>query len=192
MLAAVKPDIAQSVLVALLESRLPETYDHSHRVARSAAALARTLQLAPIEIRDVRAAALLHDIGKVAFPPRLLGSGGALSNDEVVALQRHVEIAADLLAGVETLSHLAPVVGASQERYDGTGQPGRLAGDAIPVGARIIAVADVYDRLTARRSHDDPMSHDDASAELVRMAGSHLDPDVVRAWMNLVESYRCY
>jgi response regulator RpfG family c-di-GMP phosphodiesterase len=188
----VQPEIAQSVLLAILESRSPETYDHAQRVAQSSAALARTLKMAPIEIRDVRAAALLHDIGKIAIPARLLGRAGALTDDEIAAVRRHVAIATEVLGGIETLAGVAPIVAAVCERYDGTGYPSGLAGDAIPMGARVVAVADHYDALTARRAYNDPMSHDDANAELVRAAGTHLDPDVVRGWMELVEGRQCF
>jgi putative two-component system response regulator len=188
----VQPEIAQSVLLAILESRSPDTYDHAQRVAQSSAALARTLRLAPIDIRDVKSAALLHDIGKIAIPPRLLGRAGPLTDEEIAVIQRHVTIGAEVLAEVITLSTVAPIVAATHERYDGAGYPAGLFGDAIPLGARIIAVADVYDALTARRPYNQPMCHDDATAELVRSAGSHLDPDVVRGWMQMVEDRPCY
>ena len=188
----VQGEIAQSVLLALLESRSPETYDHAQRVAQTSRALAQTLRLAPIHVRQVRAGALLHDIGKMAIPPRLLGRAGPLADDEITVMQRHATIGADLLGALPTLAHVAPLVGATHERYDGTGYPEGLAGENIPLGARIIAVADVYDALTARRPYNEPMSHDDATAELVRSAGSHLDPDVVRAWMQMMEARRCF
>jgi HD-GYP domain-containing protein (c-di-GMP phosphodiesterase class II) len=187
----VQPEIAQSVLLAVLESRSPETYDHAQRVAQSAAALARTMRLAPIEIRDVRAAALLHEIGKIAIPPRLFTRAGALTDHEVSVVQQYISIAVDVLSDVPTLATVAPLVGGVCERYDGTGYPAGLAGDNIPLGARIIAAADLYDGLTARRPYNDPMSHDDANAELVKSAGSHLDPDVVRGWLEMVEGRRC-
>jgi len=191
-IARVEPDIAQSVLLALMESRSPETYDHANRVARSSAALARSMRLAPVEIRDVRSAALLHEIGRIAIPPRLLGQSGPLTNEEIACLRRHVTIGAEVLASVPTLAAVAPLVAATHERYDGSGYPASLAGPDIPLGARIIAVADVYDALTAQRSYHDPVSHDEANAELVRVSGSHLDPDVVRFWMEMIETLRCW
>jgi putative nucleotidyltransferase with HDIG domain len=191
-IARVEPDIAQSVLLALLESRSPETFDHANRVARSSAALARSMKLAPVEIRDVRSAAMLHDIGKIAMPPRLLGQRGPLSNEEIGCLRRHVTIGAEVLAAIPTLAAVAPLVAATHEKYDGSGYPSGLAGADIPLGARIIAVADVYDALTARRSYHDPVSHDEANAELVRSSGSHLDPDVVRFWMEMIETLQCW
>lgn len=187
----VEPEIAQSVLLALLESRSPDTYDHVNRVARSAAALARSMRLAPVEIRDVRVAALLHDIGKIAIPPRLLSQAGPLTDDEIACLRKHVTVGAEVLAEISTLAPVAPIVGATHERYDGSGYPAALVGPDIPLGARIIAVADVYDALTAQRPYSDPVSHDEASAELVRSSGSQLDPDVVRFWMEMVETLRC-
>jgi len=191
-MTGVQPGIAQSMLLAILESRSPETYDHCNRVAQSSAALARSLKLAPVEIRDVKSAALLHDIGKIAIPQRLLGRAGPLTDEELAAVQRHVSIGAEVLAGIATLESVAPLVAATHERYDGRGYPSGLASEDIPLGARIVAVADVYDALTARRPYNDPMSHDDANAELVRSSGAQLDPDVVRAWMEMVESRPCF
>jgi putative two-component system response regulator len=190
-MARIEPDIAQSVLLALLESRSPETYDHVNRVARSSAALARSMRLAPIEIRGVRAAALLHDIGKIAIPARLLVQTGPLSDEEIAALRSHVTIGAEMLAAIPTLAAVAPLVLGTHEKFDGTGYPAGVAGVEIPLGARIIAVADVYDALTVQRPYHDPVSHDEANAELVRSSGSHLDPDVVRSWMAMVEALRC-
>jgi putative nucleotidyltransferase with HDIG domain len=162
-----------------------------NRVARSAAALARTMRLAPVEIRDVRSAALLHDIGKVAVPPRLLAMPGPLSDDEIACLRKHVSVGAEVLAEIPTLASVAPIVRATHERFDGSGYPEGLVGVDIPLGARIIAVADAYDALTAQRPYNDPVSHDEANTELVRSSGSHLDPDVVRFWMEMIEMVRC-
>jgi response regulator RpfG family c-di-GMP phosphodiesterase len=190
-MARVEPDVAQSVLLAMLEARSPATYDHVNRVARSSAALARSMRLAPVEIRDVRSAALLKDIGKIALPPRLLAQAGPFSNEEMACFRRHVSIGAEVLAQVSSLAAIAPVVAATHERYDGSGHPSGLAGTDIPLGARIIAVADVYDLLTTPRPYHDAATHDEANAELVRSAGSHLDPDVVRFWMQMLELLRC-
>jgi HD-GYP domain-containing protein (c-di-GMP phosphodiesterase class II) len=96
-----------------------------------------------------------------------------------------------VLAGVPTLAAVAAIVAATHERYDGSGYPKGLAGADIPLGARIIAVADVYDSMTAHRPYADPVSHDEANTELIRSSGSHLDPDIVRFWMEMVETLRC-
>jgi putative nucleotidyltransferase with HDIG domain len=190
-MTAVEPAIAQSVLLAMLESRSPETYDHVNRVAQSSSALARSMQMAPGDIRDVRSAALLHDIGKIAIPPRLLGRAGPLMDDEVAIVRMHVTIGTELLAEIPPLVPVSSLVAATHERYDGTGYPKGMANIDIPLGARIIAVADAYDALTAGRPYSGPVSHDEATAELVRSSGTQLDPDVVRSWMQMVERVRC-
>ena len=97
----------------------------------------------------------------------------------------------ELLAGISTLAGVAPIVAATHERYDGQGYPEALKAEHIPLGARIVAVADTYDALTSHRPYSDPLSHDDANVELVRSSGAQLDPDVVRAWMEMVESRPC-
>lgn len=185
-IARVEPDIAQSVLLALLESRSPEAYDHANRVARSSAALARSMKLAPGEIRDVRSAALLHDVGKMAIPRRLLGHSGPLSNEEISCLRRHVSIAADVLTGVTTLATLAPLVAATHERFDGTGYPAGLAGPDIPLGARIIAVVDAFDAMTTDRPYRRAMPARRAREELLAQRGGQFDPQVVDVFLDVL------
>jgi putative two-component system response regulator len=102
-----------------------------------------------------------------------------------------VTIGADILRAIPGLASAAPIVLATHERMDGHGYPAALVGDAIPLAARIIAVADVYDALTGVRPYREPVSRDQANAELVRASGRHLDPVVVRAWLGLTEDVRC-
>jgi putative nucleotidyltransferase with HDIG domain len=186
--AAVKrfgPGLVQSGLLALLELRLPQTYAHAQRVARSSVALARAMSLLEGEVRIVRQAALLHDIGKLAVPARLIGHHGALTDAEVRALRMHVDIGAELVNGVPSLAGVGAIIAATHERFDGCGYPCRLAGEEIPLAARIISVADSYDAMVTRRPYRDPMSHEDAHHELVKCSGSHFDPAVVREWVAL-------
>jgi len=186
-----RADAAQSVLLASLEARASDLYDHAQRVARSAASLAQALRLARDDVRIVRTAALLRDVGKVVMPASLLGARGPLDDEEIAILRSHVTIAAELIRTVAGFDGVADVVQASRERFDGSGYPAGLAGATIPLGARIIAVVGVYDILTSPRTCDDPLTHDGANAELVRRAGTQLDPDVVRAWLDLTERARC-
>jgi putative nucleotidyltransferase with HDIG domain len=180
-----------AVLLAVLEARSPETHDHSNRVSRSAVVLAGSCNMAPAEVQQVRRAALLHDIGKIAIPERLLEESGPLTDAELTLLRQHVAIGQEVLASVPALAPIAAIVGATHEAYDGTGYPAGLAGDAIPLPARIISIADAYDAMTSIRCYSDPVSHDDANAELVRHAGSQFDPDIVRAWLQMTELRRC-
>ena len=190
-ISRVDPDSVPAVLLAVLEARSPETHDHSNRVSRSAVALAGTCRLAPEDVQSVKRAALLHDIGKIAIPERLLEESGPLTDADLVLLREHVAIGKEVLESVPALAPLAAVVGATHENYDGTGYPSGLRGEFIPLQARIISIADAYDAMTSVRCYSDPISHDEANAELVRHAGSQFDPDVVRAWLEMTELRRC-
>jgi response regulator RpfG family c-di-GMP phosphodiesterase len=187
----IDPEAALPVLQATLEAQTVHGYDHAARVARSAAALANAMRLQPGDVRTIRTAALLHDVGKIALPAALVRFGGPMSDDEIEVMRMHVGIAEQVLASVAPLAPAAHVVGTSHERFDGSGYPNGLAGTAIPLAARILAVADTYDALTSQRSYADPLTHDSANAELIRCAGTHLDPEVVRAWLEMGEQARC-
>jgi putative nucleotidyltransferase with HDIG domain len=186
----VDPETVPAVLLAVLEARSVETHDHSQRVAKSAVALARALNLSPEDIQTVKRAALLHDIGKIALPERLL-STAPLTDAALQVLRTHVTIASEVLSTVPALASAAAIVAASQEWFDGGGYPAGLQGDAIPVGARILKVADAYDGMVSAPAYHDPKSHDEASMELVRGSGSQFDPDVIRVWMRETETARC-
>jgi response regulator RpfG family c-di-GMP phosphodiesterase len=191
VIQGLRADAAHSVLLASIEARCPDLYDHAQRVARSAASLAQALRLAREDVRAIRTAALLRDVGKVVMPASLLGGSGPLDDEEIAIVRSQVTIGAELLRNVTGFQGVADLVRASREQFDGNGYPARLAGTAIPIGARIIAVAAAYDTLTSPRACDDPLTHDGATAELVRRAGTQLDPDVVRAWLDLTERARC-
>jgi putative nucleotidyltransferase with HDIG domain len=190
-LQRVAPPMTSAVLLALLESRAPETFDHPQRVGQSAVALARTHGVPAAEVREIRSAALLHDIGKVAIPQRLMAKPGPLTDAEIAVLRMHVVIGAEVLATIPGHDNIARLIGSSHERYNGGGYPHGLVGNDIPLGARIIAVADSYDAMTSRRIYCDPMSHDEANAEMVRTAGTLFDPDLIRSWMQTTELARC-
>lgn len=185
MLARLGPDLAQSGLLAAFETRAPATYLHACRVAEGAVALASRIGLPAMEVSGIGRAALFHDIGKLAIPLHILDRPGSLSDDEMAILRLHVTIGAELLAGIPVLAATAPIVRATHERHDGSGYPFGLAGSTIPVGARIIALIDAHDAMTARRPYGTPLSWSDATAELVRCAGTHFDPDVVQAWSTM-------
>jgi putative nucleotidyltransferase with HDIG domain len=190
-LARVEPEAAQSVLLAALEARTPDTHDHSRRVADMSVTLARSLRLPEAQLEHVHRAALLHDVGKIAMPPRLLADARHLGEDDLALLRQHVTIGAEILRAIPVLAYAAPIVEATHERVDGRGYPAGLTGTDIPIEARIIAVADVYDALTGVRPYREPVSRDHANAELVRAAGHQLDAAVVRTWLGLAEDVRC-
>lgn len=191
MVTRLGSDAAQCGLLAVLEARLPETYDHSQRVAMSATILAHVMRLPAKDAEAIRSAALFHDIGKIAIPAAVLGRSGPLTDDEVVALRMHVTIGAEILAEISSLEPISRIVAATHERYDGRGYAEGLAGTDIPLGARVIAVADAYDAMTARRPYGVPLSALEANNELMRCSMSHFDPNVVHAWMDVLAAPRC-
>ncbi len=187
----VDPETVPAVLLAVLEARTPETHDHSQRVARSAVAVARALNLSPEEIQTVKRAALLPDIGKIALPERLLSTTNPLTDAALMVMRTHVTIGHEVLSTVPQLVPAASLVASTHEWFDGGGYPAGLQGDKIPLGARIITVADAYDAMISTRNYNDPKSHEEATVELVRGSGSQFDPEVVRAWMREAEAARC-
>jgi HD-GYP domain-containing protein (c-di-GMP phosphodiesterase class II) len=156
-----------------------------------AVALGQTLGLDETATGHLRRAALAHDIGKKAVPEAVLAKSGPLSDEEIAMIQSHVTVGYEVLSASPFLQPAAEIVLASQERFDGTGYPAGLRGPAIPLGARILAVADAFDALASARVHRDPLSRDDANVELVRGAGSHFDPEIVRAWLMTAERTTC-
>lgn len=179
---------ALEALLVTLNTRNPDAFEHTRRVAEMTVILADAMGISEPQLSHLERAALLHDIGKVAMPDSLIHKPAALSEDEVSIIRTHPQIGHDILAAVPFLRPAAEIVLASHEWYNGGGYPHGLAGDRIPLGARIVAVADAYDALTRSRVYRDPVSAEAASAELVRCAGRQFDPDVVQTWLRLADS----
>ena len=137
--------------------------------------------------REVRAGAELHDIGKAAIPDAILSKPGPLDDREWAFMERHTIIGERILAAAPDLAPVGRIVRSSHERYDGTGYPDKLAGDAIPIEARIVAVADAFDAMTTDRPYRAGMERDEAIAELHRCAGGQFDAGVVAAFCAVVE-----
>jgi response regulator RpfG family c-di-GMP phosphodiesterase len=186
---------ALDALVAVLRACAPETHAHGRRVARVSAAVAATMGLPDVLVEQVAQAALLHDIGKLALSGPDLGPdlGPDGPDDELGALLRrhHVRAGFDILSAVPHLRPAAALVVAVHERWDGYGYPAGLQGTEIPLGARVIAVADAHDTLTAHHMLRDGMSEAEASAEVVRGAGTYFDPGVVHAWLRVRDRFAC-
>lgn len=174
------------VLTAALEAKDPETMAHSQRVANTAVAIAMEMELAQEEIERIRLAGLLHDLGKLAVPENILQKPGPLTAHELAIIKRHPERGALMLQEARAFHPLVELVLHHQESFDGSGYPDGLAGDRVPIGARIIRVADVFDALTSDRPYRPRKTLQEAQTELRTMMGSVLDPTVVERFLRLL------
>jgi HD-GYP domain-containing protein (c-di-GMP phosphodiesterase class II) len=170
-----------AIITSTVEAKDDYTATHGEDVADVAERVALRMELTEAQARDVRLAAMLHDIGKIAVPSEILLKPGPLNDEEWVVMRRHAAVGGDLVARIDAFTHLAPAVRASHERWDGAGYPDNLAGEDIPLAARIIAACDTYDAIITDRPYRPARSSAEACAELERVAGSQLDPCVVRA-----------
>ncbi|MDQ6835746.1 MAG: HD-GYP domain-containing protein [Actinomycetota bacterium] len=169
-------------LAADLEAADPYTHGHSRRVARYASLIARGMDLPPAEVAKIRLAAALHDIGKLHTPRGILDKPDRLTDDEFAVVKRHPGDGADMIQTVIDDPELVAIVRHHHERLDGKGYPSGLAADEIPLGARIIAVADTFDAITSTRSYRQPRPHKAALDIMQKEAGAQLDPNAVRAF----------
>jgi len=174
--------VAQT-LVAVIETYDDFTYQHSCRVAEIAEELARLTGLNPTEVERVRIASMLHDIGKLGVGNPTLHKSGELSATEVDLIKLHPTLGARILSGLEVFNAVVPMVLHHHEWVNGDGYPDGLKGTAIPLEARIIAVADVYDSLISDRPYRQAMDWAAAVEELRRVAGTQLDASLVRLWL---------
>ena len=170
-------------LASSLDVREHDTGVHSQRVANYMLRLARELGITdPDELEAIWRGALLHDVGKIGIPDRVLLKPGPLTAAEWDVMRTHPEVGARMITKIDFLRQSAEIVLAHHERYDGSGYPHGLSGDRIPLGARMFAVIDVYDALTTERSYHSPRSHAEALRTLREGSGGHFDPAIVVAF----------
>ncbi|HWF32587.1 MAG TPA: HD domain-containing phosphohydrolase [Solirubrobacteraceae bacterium] len=179
----------QSVLMQLLTEREPSLHDHVCDVGALATQIGRRMGLDYEQLDELRRAAELHDLGKLAVPDRILNKPGPLNESEWRLMRQHTIIGERILNAAPALRPVGRLVRSSHERWDGDGYPDGLAGTAIPLGSRIIAACDAYDAIVSVRSYDAARSSAEALAELRRSAGSQFDPDVVELLCAYVEGH---
>jgi putative two-component system response regulator len=172
-------------LALSVEYRDNDTGDHTLRVAKYSRMIAEGLGLPDRLCRDIYLAAPLHDVGKVATPDHILLKPGKLTPDEIAVMQTHTTIGASILAGsrCELIRLAADIAVAHHERWDGTGYPNKLKGDEIPIAARIVAVADVFDALSTARPYKEAMPLPVARQHLENGRGLHFDPACVDVFL---------
>jgi HD-GYP domain-containing protein (c-di-GMP phosphodiesterase class II) len=182
------PWMSEAVDALALELRLHHapTADHSHRLASLARDVADRFGLGPIEATECELVAVLHDVGKLTIDPELLDWDGPLDDDQRARLRRHTIAGEELLAEVAGLEHLAGVVRATHEAWDGSGYPDRLQGDRIPLTARIVAAVDSFDAMTSDRAYRRALPRREACRRMGAGAGTQFDPNVVDALLRVV------
>jgi HD-GYP domain-containing protein (c-di-GMP phosphodiesterase class II) len=180
-------DQTLEALVTALEVRERETKMHTRRVVLYSMALAQKMGLSEDQVFELQRGAWMHDIGKIGVPDAILNKPGPLYEEEWAQMQRHPELGVDILEGIIFFKGAIDVVGASHEKYDGTGYPLGLKGEQIPLGARIFALADALDALTSDRPYRKAQSFQAAYKEILRCRGTQFEPQVVDAFMSISE-----
>ncbi len=178
-------DATLATLSAALDSRDSDTEGHSERVVQYTEAIARQMSVPEDQIPGLLNGALLHDVGKIGVPDAILTKRGPLTAEEWETMQMHSEVGYRMLLSVPFLHVALPLVRHHHEHYDGTGYPDGLRGDAIPLGARIFAVADAFDAITSDRSYRSASCVRDALDEIERCSGTQFDPQVVQALLRV-------
>jgi putative nucleotidyltransferase with HDIG domain len=169
-------------LANAIDAKSPWTKGHSERVMHGAVNIAREMGLGEKEIERVRLGGLLHDIGKIGVMEAILEKPTELDDDDFPPIRLHPEKGVAILEPIEQLKEVLPGILHHHENFDGTGYPGRLAGEAIPLDARIIAVADSFDAMVADRPYRKGLGMKEAAVELARCAGTQFDPEIVNCF----------
>jgi len=175
-------------LASAVEARDPYIYGHSRKVNTYAVALAEVIGLSPDEVSKVSTAALLHDIGKIGIPDKVLNKKGKLNREDWEAIKAHPRLGANIVGNIP---HLVPCVSSilhHHERWDGRGYPEGLKGEEIPLEARILAIADSFEAMTSARPYRPALSHEEVLKELRQGAGTQFDPKLVEVFIGLVEA----
>jgi diguanylate cyclase (GGDEF)-like protein/putative nucleotidyltransferase with HDIG domain len=179
------PAVVETVtsLALAIDAKDHYTQGHSQKVSTYAAMIAEALAMTAEEVEEIRLAGLLHDIGKVGIPEVILNKSGPLDAGEWETMKTHTDLGARILEPLKTMARIRLMVRHHHEFYDGSGYPDRLAGEKIPHGARVIAIADAYDTITSARTYKRARTPEDAFAELERCAANQFDPELVRVFV---------
>jgi len=185
--ALVGMEAAHAVVTALanaVEAKDAQTEHHCERLALLAGRLGVRLRLSPAELDAVTYGALLHDIGKIGVPDSILTKQGPLDDDEWELVRRHPEIGERICAPLRSFGAFGPIIRHHHERWDGTGYPGKLRGEGIPIGARIVGLVDAFDAITHDRPYRAARPLEQALDELGSAAGRQFDPDLTRLFVD--------
>lgn len=180
------------VLGRAIAKRDSDTGAHNYRVAWIAARIAECMGLIGSDMQALIAGSFLHDVGKIGIPDAILLKPGKLDDAELIIMRTHVEQGEEIVTGMGWLDGANAVVAAHHEKWDGSGYPRKLTGEATPLAARIFAVADVFDALCSKRPYKEPMGFEAAMAILEKDTGSHFDPSVMAVFRTIaLEIFDC-
>jgi putative two-component system response regulator len=181
---------ARQVILALAkaaEAKDHFTLEHAERVADNSSELARRIELVPDVLEQIRVGALIHDVGKIAIPDHVLNKNGPLSSEELALIKTHTVVGAEIVAPLAAQRHLVAIVRNHHERFDGAGYPDGLAGDSIPLGARIVAVADAYDAMVNDRPYRAALAPAIAIQNLMAGRNKQWDGNLVEVFVAIQE-----
>jgi len=179
---------AVSTLAMALEAKDAYTRGHSQRVSHYSVQIARELGLHEREIEAIRLAGLLHDIGKIGIRDEILHKAGRLTEEEWKQIRKHPEVSVSILSRIPDLKGILKIIRHHHEHYNGKGYPSGLAGEQIPLGARILSVTDMLDALISDRPYREKITFMEAVEEIRKVSGTQLDPRIVEALDGIVES----
>lgn len=168
------------------------THDHSQRIAILAQETGEAMGMTKTELENLRWGALLHDIGKLGIPDEILRKPSKLTKEEFEIIKKHPGLGSAIIAPVKKLAPVAPIIHAHQEWYNGSGYPNGLAGDEIPVAARVLAVVDAYIAITDDRVYRKARTHEEAIQEIILFSGKQFDPDVVKTFIKVIEEIELF
>jgi diguanylate cyclase (GGDEF)-like protein/putative nucleotidyltransferase with HDIG domain len=175
-------------LVSTVEAKDPYTYGHSRKVNTYAVALAEAIGLSPDEVSRVSTAALLHDIGKIGVPDKVLNKKGKLNAEDWEAIKSHPRLGATIVGNIPNLAPCVSIILHHHERWDGSGYPEGLKGEQIPIEARILAIADSFEAMSSARPYRPALCGEKVLKELRRGAGSQFDPELVEVFIRIIEA----
>ncbi len=179
-------------LVNALEAKDPYTRNHSARVTEYSLRIARRVGYDQRELKDLELAGLMHDLGKIAVPETILHKPGRLTDEEFAYIKAHPVKSEEIIQPITMLKHICPIVRGHHERYDGRGYPDGLAKLEIPLGARIMAVADTYDAMTSDRPYRQGLPHSKTVKEITHCSGTQFDPEVVHHFLAIADDFRAF
>lgn len=178
-----------SAITEALDEKDEYTSGRSKRVCEYAIAIAKEMNLSSIEISKIEVASLLHDIGMIGVPEYILNKTEKLSQEEYSKIQQHVSYGLNIIGNIKQLETVVPIIKYHHERYDGSGYPYGIKGEEIPIGARIIGLADTFDALTSNRAYRQPMEFNKAVEVIQSLAGNQLDYNVVQAFLRIKDNF---